>query len=52
MTIYEMATLMQDGLVGLFIILLGLVKLPKLDVNLWGFIAKSIGNAITVNITK
>ena len=46
MTIYEMATLMQDGLIGLVIVLLGLVKIPKLEINLWGFIAKSIGNAM------
>ena len=46
MTIYEMATLMQDGLIGLVIVLLGLVKIPKLEINLWGLIAKSIGNAM------
>ena len=46
MTVYEMATLMQDGLIGLVIVLLGLVKIPKLEINLWGLIAKSIGNAM------
>lgn len=52
MTIYEMATLMQDGLIGLVIVLLGLVKLPKLEVNLWGFIAKSIGNAMNRDMSE
>ena len=46
MTIYDMTALMQDGLIGLVVVLLGLIKIPKLEVNFWGLIAKNIGNAM------
>ena len=46
MTLHEITVIAQDGLIGLVIILLGLIKIPKLEINLWGFLAKSIGNAM------
>ena len=52
MTIYDMTNLMQDGLIGLVIILLGLIKIPRLEVNFWGYIAKSIGSAINHDISQ
>ena len=52
MTIYDMTNLMQDGLIGLVIILLGLIKIPRLEVNFWGYIAKGIGNAINHDISQ
>lgn len=52
MTIHEIAALMQDGLIGLVVILLGIVKIPKLDINLWGLIAKSIGNAMNRDMSE
>ena len=51
MTIHEMTILMQDGLIGLVIILLGLVRIPRLDINFWGLIAKSVGNALNHDIS-
>ena len=41
---------MQDGLIGLVIVLLGLVRIPRLDINFWGLIAKSVGNALNHDI--
>ena len=46
MTIYEMTTLAQNGLIGLVIILLGLIKLPKIEINLWTALARVIGRAL------
>ena len=46
MSLHEITVLAQDGLVGLVIILLGLIKVPKLEINLWGLLAKTIGNAM------
>ena len=46
MTLHEISVIAQDGLIGLVIILLGLIKLPKLEVNFWSLLAKSIGNAM------
>ena len=46
MTIQEMAVLMQDGLVGLAIILIGLVRIPKVDLNLWTILVRLIGRTM------
>lgn len=46
MSIHEIAMLAQDGLIGLFIILLGLIKIPKLEINLWTALAHVIGRAM------
>ena len=46
MTIQEMAVLMQDGLVGLAIILIGLVRIPKVDLNLWTILVRLIGKTM------
>lgn len=46
MTIQEMTVLMQDGLVGLAIILIGLVRIPKVDLNLWTIIVRLIGKTM------
>lgn len=46
MSIYEMTTLAQNGLIGLVIVLLGLVKLPKIEINLWTALARIVGRAL------
>ena len=46
MSIHEIAILAQDGLVGLFIVLLGLVKIPKIEINLWTALAHVVGRAL------
>ena len=46
MTLHEMVTMAQDGLIGLVIILLGLIKIPKVDLNLWTILGRALGKAI------
>lgn len=46
MSIFEITTLAQDGLIGLVIVLLGLIKIPKIDINLWTALAHVVGRAL------
>lgn len=46
MSIQEMTVLMQDGLIGVVIILLGLIRIPKIDINFWSLIARGLGRAL------
>jgi len=46
MTIYDITTLAQNGLIGLVVILLGLIKLPKIEINLWTVLARIVGRAL------
>ena len=46
MTLHEIVIMAQDGLIGLVIILLGLVKIPKIDLNLWTILARVLGRAM------
>ena len=52
MTIHEITLMAQDGLIGLIIVLLGLIKIPRLEVNFWGLLAKSIGNALNHDMVE
>ena len=42
-TIMDLA---QTGTIGLAIILLGMIKIPKIEINLWSLIARTFGRAI------
>ena len=46
MSIHEITVLAQDGLIGLVIILLGFVKIPKIEINLWTALARVVGRAL------
>lgn len=46
MDLEQIMGLAQTGSIGLAIILLGLIKIPKLEINLWGLIARTLGRAI------
>ena len=52
MSIYEMTDLAQHGLIGLVIILLGMIRIPKLDLNLWSLLARSLGRAMNKEISE
>lgn len=52
MTLHEFVIMAQDGLIGLVIILLGLIRLPKIDLNLWSILARIFGNAINGDLLK
>ena len=45
-------TYVQDGLIGLFIILAGMIKIPKIEINLWSMLAKKIGNALNKDVME
>ena len=52
MTLHEFVIMAQDGLIGLVIILLGLVKIPKIDLNLWTILARVLGRAMNGELTE
>ena len=52
MTFYELTDYAQMGLVGLVIILLGLIRIPRVDLNIWSLIAKGVGKALNRDITE
>ena len=52
MTLHEIVIMAQDGLIGLVIILLGLVKIPKIDLNLWTILARVLGRAMNGELTE
>lgn len=50
MTIQEIMTFAHEGVIGLVIILAGLIRIPRIDVNLWTLIARSFGKAINKDV--
>lgn len=42
----------QDGLIGLFVILAGTIKIPKIELNLWAIIFKKLGNALNRDVLE
>lgn len=52
MTLEELSVYAQMGITGFIIILLGLIRIPKIDLNLWSLIARGIGKALNRDITE
>lgn len=48
----EAINMAQAGAVGLFIILIGVIKIPPLQINLWGWLGKMIGKAINGEVLE
>ena len=46
MDLLEIINLTHMGLVGLAIILAGMIKIPKLEINFWNWIGRTIGRSI------
>ena len=46
MDLFEINHLAQGGVVGLLIILIGMIKIPKLELNIWNLIGRTIGRSI------
>lgn len=42
----------QDGLIGIFIIIAGMIKIPKIELNLWSILARKIGDAINHDLSE
>ena len=41
-----MSALAQNGLIGLLVIMVGMIKIPKIELNIWTMIARAIGRAL------
>ena len=46
MDLFEINNLAQGGVVGLLIVLIGMIKIPKLELNIWNLIGRTIGRSI------
>lgn len=46
MDLIEITNLTHMGLVGLAVILAGMIKIPKLEINFWNWIGRTIGRSI------
>ena len=46
MDLMELSNLSHMGLIGLAIILAGLIKIPKIEINIWNLIGRTIGRSI------
>ena len=46
MDFLEINNLAQGGVIGLLIILMGMIKIPKLELNIWNLIGRTIGRSI------
>lgn len=42
----------QDGFIGLCIFLLGMIKIPKIEINLWSFLLEKVGKALNRDMYK
>ena len=52
MTLAELSGYAEMGLVGLVIILFGLIRIPRVDLNIWALLAKKLGKALNKDITE
>ena len=52
MSFEEMIPVLQTGAVGLLIILAGLIRIPKIEINLWSLLARIIGRALNGEVLE
>lgn len=48
----EINSVIQAGVTGLTIILIGMIKIPPLQINFWGWLGKIIGKAINTEVLE
>ena len=48
----ELTQILSLSGAGILVILLGLIKIPKLEINVWSWIAKGLGNAFNSDLNK
>ena len=46
----DILSTLEVGVVGLFVILIGSIRIPPLQINFWGWLAKIIGKAINEEV--
>ena len=47
-----MNNLAQHGMIGLLVILAGMIKIPKLELNIWNLIGRTIGRSINKEVLE
>lgn len=52
MTLHELIPYLHHGMIGLLFILMGLVKIPTIELNLWSLLARAIGRAVNGEISE
>lgn len=52
MTLQEIDSAVQVGAVGIIIILLGMIRIPKIEINLWSLIARGLGRALNGEVLE
>lgn len=52
MALNEITSLAEYGFFGLLIILVGLIRIPTLEINFWAFLARSVGRAINAEVIE
>lgn len=46
MDFIQIDTWVQQGVIGLLIVLAGMIKIPKLELNIWNLIGRTIGRSV------
>lgn len=46
----QILEILRNGGIGLGIFLLTLIKIPKLEINVWGWLAKKLGKALNTEV--
>lgn len=52
MDFLELNNLAQHGVIGLLVILAGMIKIPKLELNIWNLIGRTIGRSINKEVLE
>lgn len=52
MSLQELSPLLQTGGVGILIVLAGLIRIPKIEINLWTALARVIGRALNGEVIE
>lgn len=52
MDLHEINTIVQTGTIGFIIILLGMIKIPKLELNFWSWFGRIVGKAINGEVLE
>lgn len=52
MNLQEISTLAQTGLIGFIIILAGMIKIPTIEINFWGWLGRAVGRAINGEVIE
>jgi len=50
MNLTQFSTYAQHGMIGLLIILAGMIKIPKLELNIWNWIGRIIGRSLNKEV--